>query len=228
MMRAVAILLLLANMAVAAYFLVADRTAPRETDPSRQQINADAIRVLATGSDALALSRARSTEDSRKPSVLSCATLSSLQETQVASAETRLASLGLGERLSRTDAGGGASSYLVLIPPIPRRADLNRRIDELIATGISDHFVIADGELRYGISLGFFKTEDAANRHLAYLKGKGVTDAIIRPRNPGSRTATLVMKDLTGAERTEVEAIARDLPGTDLRIQACPGAETQG
>jgi len=225
--RLVAAALLAANILVAGYFFLADRNARREPDRLRDQVNADRIRVVAAGRDALALERPKATEDAARLATLSCATWGGLQDTQATAIEGRLASLDLGARLSRSEVNT-ASSYLVLIPPIPRRPELNRRVDELIRAGITDQFVINDGELRYGISLGFFKSEDAANRHLAFLKGKGVSDAVVQPRGSGNRTVTLAIKDLSPAERAGIEAIARDMPGTDLRIQPCPGADIRG
>jgi len=227
-MKTVAVLLLVANIAVTAYFFISDRSASPESDPAHQPINADRIRIVATGSEALALMRPKSAEGSAKAAAPECAVLEKLPEAQVTAAEARLASLDLGARLSRNEVNTGASSYLVMIPPLARRADLNRRVDELIRSGVADHFVINDGELRYGISLGFFKTEEAANRHLNDLKAKGVTDAVVRPRGSGNRTVTFVVKDLPEGERTKLEAIARELPGVELRVEPCPPADSAG
>jgi hypothetical protein len=226
-MRLVAVLLLVANVVVAGYFFLADRKAPVESDPSHQQINPDRIRVVATGSEAVALMRPKGSEDPQRPAPLSCATWGGFQEAQAAAAEARLAALELGPRLSRSEATT-ASSYLVLIPPIPRRVDLNGRVAELIRTGVTDQFVINDGEFRNGISLGFFKSEEAANRHLDQLKAKGVNDAVVRPRPSGSRTVTLAMRDLSNVERSRLETIAGEFAGVELRIQGCPAAGSPG
>lgn len=226
-MRLVAVVLLVANVLVAGYFFVLNRNAPRESDRLRDQLHADRIRVLATGSEALALARPKGAEDATRAAMLSCAVWGGLPEAQAAALEGRLANLDLGTRLSRSELTN-ASSYLVLIPPIPRRPELSRRVDELLRAGITDQFVINDGEFRYGISLGFFKSEEAANRHLTFLKGKGVTDAVVQPRASTNRTVTLTVKDLSPAERTALEAIARETPGMELRIQPCPGADNRG
>jgi hypothetical protein len=225
-MRIVPILLLLANVLVAAYFFVEDRRAPADTETARPQINPEEIRILGTNVDAPAGKRAKPTEEAMEPA-LSCAAWGSFPESQVAAAETRLASLELGARLSRRETAG-ATSYLVMIPPIARRADINQRVEELNRAGVTDHFVINDGESRNGISLGFFKTEDAANRHLGYMKAKGVSDAIVKPRSTGNRTVTFMMQNLSDSERSKLEGIADGFPAVEVKIQACPFAEGNG
>ena len=219
-MRLVPIVLLLANLLVAASLLMEGRSASTNSEPPRRQIHPENIRIVGTDRDALAAPGTKATEAVREPP-LACAAWGSFAESQVAAAETRLASLELGARLSRSETAA-ASSYLVIIPPISRRADLNLRIDELKRAGVTDQFVINDGDLRNGISLGFFKSEEAANRHLAYLKAKGVSDAIVNPKPSGNRTVTLQIRDLTVAERARLEAIASEPPSAELKFQACP------
>jgi len=220
-MKRLALALLVANILMASYFLIADFSTPAEGDPSRQQINADSIRVIATGTQVSALMRAQAA-DAAQNVPLWCAAWGAFPEAQVAAAEAKLSPLDLGPRLSRGE--GGASSYLVMILPIPRRAELNRRVEELIRSGVSDQFVISDGEYRGGISLGYFKSEEAANRHLNTLKAKGVSDAVVRPKSSGNRAATFLLRDLLPSERARLEAIAGDFPGVELRMQACPAA----
>ena len=219
-MRLVPILLLVANLLVAASFLMQGRSASTNSEPPLRQIHPESIRIIGTDRGAPAALGTRTTEEVREPP-LTCAAWGSFPENQVAAAETRLAPLELGARLSRSESAG-ASSYLVIIPPIERRVDLNLRLEELNRAGITDRFVINDGESRNGISLGFFKSEDAANRHLAYLKAKGVGDAIVKPKPSGNRTVTLQIRDLTVAERASLEAVASGSPSVDLKLQTCP------
>ena len=224
-MKRVVLALLIANVIVAGGFLLTDFSTSADEDAARQQINAESIRVLATGSQAAAQPRTKSAEEGQEAS-LSCAAWGAFPEGQVMAAEAKLSSFELGARLSRGE--GGASSYLVLILPIQRRADVNRRVEELNRSGVTDQFIINDGEFRSGISLGYFKTEEAANRHLNSLKAKGVIDAVVRPRLSGSRTVTFLIRDLTNAERARLESMARDFPAVELRMQTCPVAGSAG
>jgi hypothetical protein len=225
-MRLVPIFLLIANLLVAASFLTDNPKAAGENESSRRQIHPERIRVVGTEREVVAAPSPKSTEEAREPP-LECATWGSFPESRIAAAESRLAPLELGTRLSRTETSV-ASSYLVIIPPIAQRADLSRRVDELRRAGVTDQFVIIDGDLRNGISLGFFKSEEAANRHLAELKAKGVSDAVVSPRGSGNRMVTLHLKDLTVAERAELEAIAGEAPTAELKFQVCPPAAETG
>jgi hypothetical protein len=222
-MKRVALLLVVANMLLASYFLVADLSTPAEVDPSRQQVLPDNIRVVATGGEVPALMRPRAAEAGAP---LSCAAWGPFPEGQIAAVEAKLRALELGARLARGEVG--ASSYLVLIPPIQPRAELNRRVEELVRSGITDQFVIGDGEYRGGVSLGYFKTEESANRHLSSMKAKGVSDAVVRPKSSATRAANFLMRDLTAAERARIESVAADFPAVELRIQACPAAAGAG
>ena len=218
-MRLVVILLLLLNVVTAGYFILADRSAPNDVDLSAREIHPERIRIVRTDPIAPGSRAAISTDIVESP--LSCAAWGSFTESQVTAAEARLAPLELGPRLTRHDTAA-VTSYLVIVPPIADRADLSLRLEELTRAGIRDRFVISEGEWRNGISLGFFKAEEAANRHLAMLRAKGVSDAVVKPRASGSRQSTLLLKDLSAAERASLKEIASGFPAVELKIHACP------
>jgi len=72
-------------------------------------------------------------------------------------------------------------------PPLASRQAANQRVTELRRSGITDLFVIPDDtKLRNAISLGVFRSEDAARSHFAALRARGVRDAVLveRERNP--------------------------------------------
>jgi hypothetical protein len=219
-MRLVPIVLLVANLLVAASFFIGRDGASSSPDRAQAEIHPESIRIIGVDREPSAVADAKIVEATpAQPHV--CATWGAFSESQAAAAETRLAPLELGARLSRTTTSA-TTNYLVIIPPIAARADLNARVEELRRLGVSDQFVINDGELRNGISLGFFKSEDAANRHLAALRAKGVGDALVKPRPSGNLVVTLQLMDLTAAERAKLEAIASGPSGAELKVQPCP------
>jgi hypothetical protein len=219
-MKLVPIVLLVANLLVAASFFIGREGASSTRDRAQAEIHPESIRIVGVEREPGTVSNAATVEEAPVQSLV-CATWGMFSESQAAAAEARLAPLELGARLSRT-ATSATTNYLVIIPPIPARADLNTRVDELKRLGVNDQFVINDGELRNGISLGFFKSEEAANRHLAALRAKGVGDALVKPKPSGNLVVTLQAKDLTGAERAKLEAIASELSGAELKVQPCP------
>lgn len=221
-MRLVPIVLLLANLVVAATLLVEGRSASSTGERARPEIRPESIRIVGMDLATRAEPGATAVDETREPPPV-CVTWGGFSESQVGAAENRLAPLELGARLSRSETATH-TNYLVIVPPIDRRSDLNARVEALKRAGVSDQFVISDGDLRNGISLGFFKSEEAANRHLAHLEAKGVSDAVVKPRPSGNRTFTLQIRDLTAAERAQLEAIASGHASAELKFGACPNA----
>lgn len=85
-----------------------------------------------------------------------------------------LKSLALGDRVV-THKVEGQASWAVYIPPLKTRADADKKMQELRALGVTDFFIVQDdSELHLAISLGVFKSEEAAKTHLANLNKKGV------------------------------------------------------
>ena len=73
---------------------------------------------------------------------------------------------------------GEGNGWWVYIPPLPGKADAEKKAAELRQLGISDYFVVPDdGPNRHAISLGVFSSEKGAQERLAELKGKGVKSA---------------------------------------------------
>lgn len=219
-MRLIQIVLLLANLLVAASFLMGGNEVAHTGDRPQQPIHPEVIRIVDIARESRVAPAAKVTEQAAELPV-ACANWGSFPESQAVVVETRLAPLEFGARLSRTTTAA-TTNYLVIIPPITARADLNARSEELKRLGVADQFVINEGELRYGISLGYFRSEEAANRHLASLKAKGIEGAIVKPKPSGNVSVTLHIKDVTAAERNALEEIAGGLSGAQLRFQPCP------
>ena len=77
------------------------------------------------------------------------------------------------------------SGWWVYIPPLPSKAEAEKKAGELRQLGIADYFIIPEeGPNRYAISLGVFSTEKGGQERLADLKAKGVKSARFNPR-PG-------------------------------------------
>jgi len=79
------------------------------------------------------------------------------------------------------------SGYWVYIAPMKTRVLVDQKIAQLKERGVADYFVIQEvGAWQNAISLGVFKTEDAAKKYLAKLQQQGVRTATI-----GERTSKL-------------------------------------
>lgn len=135
--------------------------------------------------------------------------------------ETRIARLGLGERVTRTSVPfQEVTSHLVYLPPNGGREGAERRAAELKEQGVANFFVMqGESPLKWAVSLGVFKTEAAAQKLAAALDKQGVRGVRVLPRGPQGTRAAWQFRDLTPEERSRVAGIADDFAG--IRLRGC-------
>jgi len=126
--------------------------------------------------------------------------------------EARLAALDLGERAAagrQTVQAQDVSSWLVNIPSQGSKEAADRKAAELRNLGITNFFIIRDDSpLKFGISLGLFKTESGAQNLLAQLGKQGVHTARITPRGPQTTRYMYRLRGLDDATRKRVVGYA--------------------
>ena len=133
--------------------------------------------------------------------------------------EAQVAALDLGDRQSRRNvAGQEISSYMVYIPPQGSKEGADRKAGELKQLGVTNYFIMNDSSpLRWGISLGVFKSENSAQSQLASLNKQGVHSARIAPRYSASKQMAYQFRDLDAATRARLEKIKAQFPEQELR-----------
>lgn len=133
--------------------------------------------------------------------------------------EAQVAALDLGDRQSRRNvAGQDISSYMVYIPPQGSKEGAERKAGELKQLGVTNYFIMGDGSpMRWGISLGVFKSEGSAQNQLASLNKQGVHSARIAPRYSASKQLAYQFRDLDAATRARLEKIKAQFPEQELR-----------
>ena len=133
--------------------------------------------------------------------------------------EAQVAALDLGDRQSRRNvAGQEVSSYMVYIPPQGSKEGADRKAGELKQLGVTNYFIMNESSpLRWGISLGVFKSESGAQTQLASLNKQGVHSARIAPRYSASKQLAYQFRDLDAATRARLEKIKAQFPEQDLR-----------
>jgi cell division septation protein DedD len=98
-------------------------------------------------------------------------------------------------------------SYWVHLLPLRDAGEAEKKAEEIRKLGVSDYFVVQDeGPNRYAISLGLFRTEQAAKELLDRLVKKGVRTARIDLRQK-SEKATLELR----GPASQVDSAATDL-----------------
>ncbi|WP_151447949.1 SPOR domain-containing protein [Lacisediminimonas profundi] len=142
-----------------------------------------------------------------------CIELANLTLAESKRFETRLAALTLPEKPVRLEVRE-QSSHMVWIPPLPAgKEGADKKSSELRKLGINDFYVLQDNPAqRHGISLGVFKTEDAARAQLAKLSQLGVRSArIVEHKMPLLRVAYR-LRGLEAPKKADLDVLKAGFP----------------
>ena len=126
--------------------------------------------------------------------------------------ESQLQPLNLGPRLSQRSIRE-SDRFIVYIPALPDRESAERKAGELRRLGVEDFYLFSDNsDLRRSISLGVFKSEEAANQHLANLVRKGVRSARVLARGAASGRVAFQLRGLDQKAQAELGRIGAAFP----------------
>jgi hypothetical protein len=193
-------------------------------EPARlgHQLNADKISLLSASAAASAVSQNASLE--KKPETIACIEVGNFLITDAKRFETQLGTLALGDRQSRYNVQE-VSSHMVYIPPQGSKEGADKKAGELRQLGVGNFFVIQDvsSPLHWGISLGIFKTEAAAQNQLATLNRQGVHSARIGTRSSSTNKLAFQLRNLDADAKARLDHIKADFPNQELRSCKRPG-----
>nr|WP_166454540.1 SPOR domain-containing protein [Duganella rivi] len=191
-----------------------------EREPERllNQLNADKLAIISAEKANNAAAAATAAPET-KPEVQACLEVASFVLADARRFESQLEALKLGDRQSRHNLPGSeVSSYIVYIPPQGSKEGADKKAGELRALGVSNYFIMSDNSpLRWGISLGVFKTEGAAQNQLAALMKQGVRTARVAPRMSGSKLLAYQFRDVDADLKAKLEKIRAGFPNTETR-----------
>ena len=212
-MRTLVLLLLLANLTLFGYTRL-DSIGVGEGVRLSQQVQPDKIKLL-TPQQVAALGPA-------KVAALAdvCVEWGPLSDTDKTRALSSLESLDLGRLMSQKKVEVIAN-YWVAIPPTPNKASAERRVSELKDQGVKDLFLVDSGPQRYAISLGVFRTEEAARSRLESLQAQGVRGARVESRAQSVQQTALVVRDPPAPAMARMKDLQGDFPGTELKVGTC-------
>ncbi|SHN42928.1 hypothetical protein SAMN05192549_115104 [Duganella sacchari] len=191
-----------------------------EHEPERllNQLNADKLAIIpADKANAASVAATAPAAPEIKPEA--CVEVASFVLADARRFENQLEALKLGDRQSRHNLPGSeVSSYIVYIPPQGSKEGADKKAGELRALGVTNYFIMSDNSpLRWGISLGVFKTEGAAQNQLAALMKQGVRTARIAPRMSGSKLLAFQFRDVDPELKAKLEKIRAGFPNADIR-----------
>ena len=146
----------------------------------------------------------------------------------VARAEAALAQLELpAAQIERTVTD--ASGYWVHMPPQKTKADADRKVRELKTLGVTELVMVTDpAEWRYAISLGIFRTDEAAQAFLAGLRKQGVRTAIVARRDNFLRQVVFYVREPSPATVARLTLTQNEFPGSELKAGPCPKPAASG
>lgn len=164
---------------------------------------------------------AQSTPTSPPNGKLNCMEWGEFSGADLLRAEKALAPLKLGNR-QKQRLIEYANGYWVYIAPMKTHAQVEQKIAQLKARGVADYFVIQEaGPWQYAISLGVFKTEDAAKKFLGKLQAQGVKSASLGERASKLKYTVFVLSHLEGAASSQIAALHKDFPESELKLVPC-------
>ncbi len=140
---------------------------------------------------------------------------------EINKASMALRKLHLGGKLSRHDVSH-AIGYWVYIPPLKDKALAAQKVAELKSLGVTDYFVVQDaGVWLNAISLGVFKTQEAAQSFLEGLKAKGVHSAKIGEKSASKPAVMFELSGLNKDEGDKLTALQKDFSEIELKRVSC-------
>ena len=214
-MRLVFLLLLLANVAGFGYIRFVDGRVGAASQIPLLQIAPDKIKLLKPSvQGAGSKDKAGAT---RPAAALACLEWGSFGADDAPRAAAALANLALGDKLTQRET---SDSYWVYIPPLKTKAEADKKAADVRGMGITDYYVVQDSDVwKFAVSLGMFKSEEAAANYLAQLKLKGVRSALVGPR--GVKTSLFVIRDPGDAAASKIAELKADFPASTLRAAPC-------
>lgn len=169
----------------------------------------------------LNLSMDMAAPEAAKPAVPICLEWGEFSGPDLARATAALSALPLGDKLSQRQIEREIG-YWVYMPPLRNKAAVNRKIGELKALGVNDYFVVqGSGHWQNAISLGVFKTQDAAQNFLHALNAKGVHTARVGERLSKVKVTLFLFNGVDAATQAKLAAMQKDFPGSELNTAAC-------
>ena len=155
------------------------------------------------------------------PVKLSCMEWGEFSGTDLQRAEKALASFKLGDRLKQ-HVVEYTSGYWVYVAPMKTHAQVEQKVAQLKKQGVEDYFVIQEaGPWQNAVSLGVFKTEDAAKKYLAKLHARGVKNAMLGERASKLKYTVFVLKYLENALSSQIATLHKDFLDSELKLVPC-------
>ena len=212
-MRTVFFILALANAVFFAYaWFGGGAEANGDAHIIGQQLNAEKIRLL-TPEQVSVLTR-----KPEPPKVATvCLEWGAFVGGDAARAGQELEPLGLGAKLTQRKQEDVAG-FWVYIGPLASRQVATQKAGELKRLGVDEYYVVPDDpKWRNAISLGVFKTEEAATARLDALRAKGVKSATVGARDVQAGKIFFQVREADSTLAAKLNELKQGFAGTEVR-----------
>ena len=166
-MKWIAGVLLVANLAVAGFFIGRSYW-PQAASDQNAPMNVDRLSLRGQSAPAPkgAASRRAATE-------ALCVEWRGLNRGELTQVRDQLKAM-VGERVMSFTEVPLNTRHWVIFPPLPSPESAAAKLSELAAAGLQDAYVVKGGALRNAISLGLYANDEAARRRVREVEDKGV------------------------------------------------------
>lgn len=212
-MRPLVFLLLLANLTLFGYIRL-DQLAAGEGVRLSQQVLPEKVKLL-TAQQVAALGPAKVAELNGM-----CLEWGPFTDAERARATAALEPLQLGRLLSQRRVET-TTPWWVYISPSPTKASADSKLTVLRSLGIRNFSIVETGPQRLAISLGGFRTEDAANAYLATTQQQGLKTGRVGQREQVTLQTLLVVRDPSQAAAARLKELQNEFAGSEVRANSC-------
>lgn len=88
-------------------------------------------------------------------------------------------------RLREQPAASGSARYRVLLPAAASRDDAQATVKRIIAAGLSDYYIISQGDEANAIALGQYRNREGAERRMAAVQAAGFQPRLVASGDAG-------------------------------------------
>lgn len=112
--------------------------------------------------------------------------------------------------------------HWVIFPPLPSAESADVKLSELLASGLSDVFVVKDGVWRHALSLGLYANDEAARRRMREIEEKGVLGTRVELLPRQGTPFYFVIKSDDDNVLKNLSVLKQPYPSSYLSRIACP------
>ncbi|WP_459048171.1 SPOR domain-containing protein [Stenotrophomonas sp. PSU_St99] len=88
-------------------------------------------------------------------------------------------------RLREQPAASGSARYRVMLPAAANREDAQATVKRIVAAGLSDYYIISQGEDANAVALGQYRNREGAERRMAAVQAAGFQPRLVASGDAG-------------------------------------------